>query len=67
MKRWLVAGGLVAVVALGSAGGSGTSLKLALEDRADPNPRQVALGVNIAGACLSLAISWTRHTTSLAL
>ena len=61
MKRWLVAGVVSLVAIAGSATAGGAQLKIALEDRGDPNPRQVAMGVRLFGACLGLAVSWTRH------
>lgn len=48
----------LAAVALVVATG-GARFELALEDSADPAPRQIAMGVQIADACLGLAISWT--------
>ncbi|WP_258889469.1 hypothetical protein [Sphingomonas sp. SUN039] len=36
-------------------------MKVALEDRADPNPRQVSLGVELAGLCLGVVISWSNR------
>lgn len=37
--------------------GGSAQLKLAMEDRADPNPHQVSLGVELAGLCLGVVIS----------
>jgi hypothetical protein len=37
----------------------GVNLKIALEDKLDTNPRQVALSTQIAGLCLGFVISWT--------
>ncbi len=48
-----------ALVALSNHGGA--QLKLALEDRADPNPHQVSLGVELAGLCLGIVISWSER------
>lgn len=44
--------------------GSGSQLKLAFEDRADPNPRQIALGVELAGLCLGVVVSWSERLRS---
>ena len=41
--------------------GGGAQLKLAFENRADPNPRQVAMGVELAGRCLGVVISWSER------
>ena len=57
-KRTLVLA-LAGVALLALSGGNGAQLKLAMEDRADPNPHQVALGVELAGLCLGIAISWS--------
>lgn len=52
-------------IVLGSLGlialtnGTGAELRLALEDRVDPSPRQMALGVRVAGIALGLAVSWS--------
>jgi hypothetical protein len=56
----------VAVILAGLAlvavsNGSGAQLKLAMEDRADPNPHQVSLGVELAGLCLGVVISWSER------
>lgn len=45
----------------------GAQLTLALEDRLDPSPRQVKLGMEIAGLALGIAISWTKDRPALAL
>ena len=37
-------------------------LHLALEDRGDPRPRQVAISAEVAGLCLALIVSWTQRT-----
>ena len=50
---------IVAVLAVGHTGGA--HLRLALEDRADPNPRQMALGLELAGACVGIVVSWTER------
>ena len=34
-------------------------MTIALEDRFDTNPRQVALDMQIAGLCVGFVISWT--------
>ncbi len=49
----------LAIIALSTGGGA--QLKLALEDRADLNPRQVSLGVELAGVSLGVVISWTNR------
>lgn len=49
----------LAIVAVSNSGGA--RLKLALEDRADPNPHQVSLGVELAGLCLGIVISWSER------
>lgn len=49
----------LALVAVSNSGGA--RLKLALEDRADPNPHQVSLGVELAGLCLGVVISWSER------
>lgn len=48
-----------ALIAASNSGGA--HLKLALEDRADPNPHQVSLGVELAGLCLGVVISWSER------
>jgi len=53
--------GLVALALIALSGGSGAQIRLALEDRADPNPRQVALGVELVGLCLGVVISWSER------
>ena len=37
----------------------GARMTIALEDRFDTNPRQMALDMQIAGLCLGFVISWT--------
>jgi hypothetical protein len=49
----------LAIVAVSN--GNGAQLKLAMEDRADPNPHQVSLGVELAGLCLGVVISWSER------
>jgi hypothetical protein len=53
---------LIALVLLAAASfGNGAQLRVALEDRADRNPRQVALSVELAGAATGFVISWTQR------
>jgi hypothetical protein len=52
---------LAALALIAVSNGGGAQLKLALEDRADPNPHQVSLGVELAGICLGVVISWTNR------
>jgi hypothetical protein len=49
----------LALVAVSNGGNA--QLKLAMEDRADPNPHQVALGVELAGLCLGIIVSWSER------
>lgn len=49
----------LALVAFSNSGGA--QLKLAFENRADPNPRQVSMGVELAGLCLGVVISWSER------
>ncbi|MFM9979185.1 MAG: hypothetical protein ACKVOP_14215 [Sphingomonadaceae bacterium] len=49
-----------AVLLIGATySGGSTHLKIALEDKLDTNPRQVALGLQSAGRFVGLIISWT--------
>jgi hypothetical protein len=48
-----------ALLAVSNNGGA--HLKLAMENRADPNPRQISLGVELAGLCLGVIVSWSEH------
>ena len=58
---------LLAVAALiAVSSGMRAQLTLAFENRADPNPRQVALGVELAGLCLGIVISWSERLRSTA-
>lgn len=61
MNRKSAAAALAAILILTSAAFSsgGTYLKIALEDRLDANPRQVALGIQRAGNFVGLIVSWT--------
>ncbi len=53
---------VLAVAALiAVSGGTSGQVKLAFENRADPNPRQVSLGVELAGLCLGIVISWSER------
>ena len=55
---------IIAAVALAIAAGSrgpDAEIRVALEDRGDPNPRQIALGVELAGLAVGLAISWSER------
>ena len=52
---------LAGLALIAVSGTNGAQLKLAMEDRADPNPRQISLGVELAGLCLGVAISWTER------
>lgn len=56
-NRTLVA--LTAAAAIVVMGSGGARLEVALEDRGDPNPRQVQVGMKVASSWLGLAISWT--------
>ena len=56
---------LLAVVALiAVSNGTRGQLKLAFEDRADPNPRQIELGIELAGLCLGIVVSWSERLRS---
>ncbi|MFZ4746358.1 MAG: hypothetical protein ACOYLK_05610 [Sphingomonas sp.] len=44
--------------------GGSAQLKRATEDRADPNPHQVSLGVELAGLCRGVVISWSQRLRS---
>jgi hypothetical protein len=60
MDRTKIAVALLALIAFVSiVGKGGAELRLALEDRADPNPRQMTLAMKLAGAAVQVAISWT--------
>lgn len=50
-----------ALLLLIAAGSDGTRLTIALEDRADPNPRQVSVAVELAGIALGIVVSWTQR------
>ena len=52
---------LAGLAVIAFSNGSGAQLKLAFENRADPNPRQVSMGVELAGLCLGVVISWSEH------
>lgn len=52
---------LAGLALIAVSNGGNAQLKLALEDRADPNPHQVALGVELAGLCLGVIISWSER------
>lgn len=58
-KHAVVAG--VGAMLLLAAGSNGTRLTIALEDRADPNPRQVSVAVELAGLALGVVVSWTQR------
>ena len=62
-KAVILAAALFSVGAAYSQGGA--HLRIALEDRLDPKPRQMALGVEIAGLCVGLIISWTERLRSV--
>ena len=51
--------GALALVAV--SGGKSAQLKLAMEDRADLNPRQVSLGAELAGLGLGIVVSWSER------
>ena len=61
-RAWLAAPLLIAGLVVWAGG---ATLNLALEDRFDPNPRRMALGVEAAGVVLGVAISWSKHPASL--
>jgi hypothetical protein len=52
---------LAALALIAVSNNGGARLKLAMEDRADPNPRQISLGVELAGLCLGVIVSWSGH------
>jgi hypothetical protein len=58
---WCILAGL-AMIAFTNGGRA--QLKRATEDRADPNPHQVSLGVELAGLCLGVVISWSQRLRS---
>ncbi len=60
-RKGLVAVAVACLALMAVSDGSGAQLKLALEDRADPNPHQVSLGVELAGLCLGVVISWSER------
>jgi hypothetical protein len=60
-RNKLVAATLAALALVAMSNSGGAHLKLALEDRADPNPHQVSLGVELAGLCLGVVISWSER------
>jgi hypothetical protein len=49
--------GALAFIAVANSGGA--QLNLAFEDRADLNPRQMSLAMNVAGLAIGFAVSWT--------
>lgn len=49
----------LALIAFSNSGGA--QLKLAFENRADLNPRQVSMGIELAGLCLGVVISWSER------
>ena len=58
-------GVILAVLAMiAVTNGGSAQLKLAMEDRADPNPHQVSLGVELSGLCLGVVISWRQRLRS---
>lgn len=60
MRRAGLAVVMAAILLVGSSFASGGAhIKIALEDRLDTNPRQVALGLQRAGQFVGLVISWT--------
>jgi hypothetical protein len=60
MRRAGLAMAAAAILLIGATySGGGTHLKIALEDKLDTNPRQVALGLQSAGRFVGLIISWT--------
>ncbi|GGI67063.1 hypothetical protein GCM10007973_00220 [Polymorphobacter multimanifer] len=50
---------LMLLVSVASFGGP--RLHLALEDRGDPNPRQLAVSATTLGMCAALIVSWSRR------
>ncbi len=50
---------LMLAVSIASLGGP--RLHLALEDRGDPNPRQISLTATTLGIGAALVVSWTRR------
>lgn len=60
-RKRLAAAALVCVAIVAVSNSGGAKLKLALEDRADPNPHLVSLGVELAGLRLGVVISWSER------
>lgn len=52
---------IIVVAGAGLVSNRGAHLRVALEDKADANPRQMALAAEVAGLCLGFAISWTER------
>lgn len=67
MRKALIVAGLAVATIAASQTDRGAQLTVALEDRFDPSPRQVKLGMEIAGLALGVAISWTQDRPALAL
>ena len=67
MRKALVVAAVAMATVVASQTDRGAQLTLAFEDRFDPSPRQVKLGMEIAGLALGVAISWTRDRPTLAL
>ncbi len=61
MRTGRIATAAALLVAGTTVAAGGARLSIALEDRLDRNPRQVALGVEMAGVALGLAISWSKR------
>lgn len=63
-RKHLVIGAAALALLAGTTEG-GAQLRLGFEDRGDPNPRQMKIGMDLAGIALGLAISWSRSAPSL--
>ena len=57
--------GLSALAAMTALVAAEPQLHLALEDRGDPRPRQMAVSAEIAGKILAVVISWTSRSGGL--
>lgn len=63
-RKHLVIGAAALALVAGTAEG-GAQLRLGFENCGDPNPRQMKIGMEVAGLALGLAISWSRSAPSL--
>ncbi|TRW17448.1 hypothetical protein [Glacieibacterium frigidum] len=67
MRKGAIVAALAVATVVAAQTERGAQLTLAFEDRFDPSPSQVKLGMEIAGLALGIAISWTRDRPTLAM